>query len=112
MITRATTVATLLGLLALTGLTGCENDCQQMCREFADIYEECGVSYGDSELQDCLAEYRVPDQTLLDTVCSYGMRTPPGGEYSSTLRADMAASSENGDICETLDGWKQTVGGE
>jgi hypothetical protein len=110
--TRATTAMALLGLFSLVGLTGCENDCQQMCREFADIYEECGVSYGDAELSDCLAEYRIPDQTLLDTVCAYGMRPPPGGDHTSTIRADMAASSEDGDICETLEGWKQAVGGE
>jgi len=110
MMTRVTTALALLGLLSLVSLTGCENDCQRMCREFADIYEECEVSYGDAELKDCLAEYRIPDQTLLDTVCAYGMRPPPDDEYATTIRADMAASSENGNICETLDGWQQTVG--
>jgi len=110
MIKRTATVLSLLGALSLVALVGCQNDCQQMCREFADIYEECGVTYGDAELQDCIQQYRVPDQTLLDTVCSYGMRPPPGGEHATTLRADMAASDENGDICATLDGWQTTIG--
>ncbi len=97
------------GLLAtLPALIGCENDCQRMCREFADIYEECGLDYGDSELRDCIKEYQVPDTDLLDTVCSYGMQPHP--DHGTTLRADMISSADGGDICTTLEDWKRTVG--
>jgi hypothetical protein len=95
-------------LLALPALIGCENDCQRMCREFADIYEECGIDYGDSELRDCIQEYRVPDTVLLDTVCAYGMQSHP--DHGTTLRADMISSADEGNVCTTLEDWQRTVG--
>ena len=96
-----------LGLL-LPALAGCENACQRMCREVADVWEECGLSYGASELRDCLETYRIPDKELLDTTCSYGMRSHP--EYGTTFRADLITSADDGDICTTIDDWQRTVG--
>jgi len=97
-----------IAFATLPALCGCENNCQQMCREFADIYEECGQSYGDSELRDCVQEYRIPDKTVLAAVCDYGMQE--NEEYGTTLRADMVSSADGGDICTTLDDWQRTVG--
>ncbi len=106
MTVRILLVATFL--LSPLAMMGCENDCQQMCREFADIWEECGISYGDSELKDCLEEYRIPDQTKLDTVCAYGMRYHE--EHDTIMRADLVASADDGDICTTVEDWRRTVG--
>lgn len=105
-----------LGIVATAGvvLAGCENTCQQMCNEFADIYEECGIGFGDAELRDCIETYRVPDKALRDTVCDYGMRSHES--HGTILRADLVASGSSCDsdtdcMCSTLDDWRATVGG-
>ncbi len=105
--------AAVMTILALA-LGGCENTCQQMCHEFADIYEECGLNYGDAELRDCIEAYRVPDKALRDTVCDYGMRSHE--THGTILRADLIASGSSCDgdtdcMCSTLDDWRATVGG-
>ena len=112
---RVTAAAIALLALASLGLSGCENACQQMCNEFADIYEDCDLSYGDAELRDCNETYRIPDKGLQDTVCDYGMR--PHEAHGTILRADLIASGSgcDGDIecmCATLDDWRATVGGD
>jgi hypothetical protein len=106
MTVRTLLVATLL--LSPMVMMACENDCQQMCREFADIWEECGIAHADSELKDCIEEYRIPDKTKLETVCEYGMRQHE--EHGTIMRADMVASADTGDICTTVDDWLRTVG--
>jgi len=94
--------------MALPALIGCENACQQMCREFADIYDECGFNYGDAELKDCVQANRIVDKTRLNTVCEYGMEY--NTEFDATnLRADLEASSDTGDICTTLEDWCLTA---
>ncbi len=110
-------IVALMGIVLLAGLclAGCENTCQQMCNEFADIYDECGVGFGDTELRDCIETYRVPDKVLRDTVCDYGMRSHE--THGTILRADLIASGSSCDsdkacMCATLDDWEATVGGD
>ena len=94
--------------LALPALVGCENACQQMCREFADIYDECGYAYGDAELKDCVESNRIVDKTRLATVCEYGMDY--NSEFdSSNLRADLVSSSDQKDVCTTIEDWCRTA---
>jgi len=99
---------TLLFVLALPALVGCENSCQQMCREFADIYDECGFQYGDSELRDCVEANRIVDKTRLELVCDYGMDYNADHEMSN-LRADLTFSSDDENICTTMDNWCRTA---
>jgi len=42
-------------LLILAGLTfsGCGNECQRLCKEMADYWTECGMTFGDAEVADC-----------------------------------------------------------
>ena len=64
-------------IAALTLLTGCANDCQQICNEMADWAEsECDSKYhfSDEQLTSCLAAYdngNVSDAQLAD--CSDSM---------------------------------------
>ena len=39
-------------LLILAGLTfsGCGNECQRLCKEMADYWTECGMTFGDAEV--------------------------------------------------------------
>lgn len=52
-----TPVRTLIAAAALLSaalLSGCSgNDCQQLCKEIADYWEDCNITYGDSEVGDC-----------------------------------------------------------
>ncbi len=105
---RSVVLPTLALLVLLPALSGCENDCQRMCHEIADVWEECGISYGDSELRDCIETYRIPDKELLDTTCSYAMRSHP--EEGTTFRADLVSSADDGDPCTTIEDWQRSVG--
>ena len=50
-------VAVLLGVTSL--LSGCSgNDCQHLCREIADYWEDCGMDFGDAEVADCRKAFR------------------------------------------------------
>lgn len=44
-------------LLTSMLLGGCLNDCQELCNEMADYWEECNLSFGDSEPADCRESY-------------------------------------------------------
>lgn len=102
----------LLFVLALPALVGCENSCQQMCREFADIFDECGYQYGDSELRDCVEANRIVDKTRLELVCDYGMdynHDRDRDHEMTNLRADLTFFSDDKDVCETLENWCRTA---
>ena len=51
----------------ISGCTG--NDCQQLCKEIADYWDDCGIAYGDSEVADCRQAFRASreDGDNLDT---------------------------------------------
>lgn len=51
-------LATVL-VLPLALASGCQgNDCQQLCKEIANRWDECGISYDSSEVSDCRSEFR------------------------------------------------------
>lgn len=58
---RLMTAASALAVAGL--LTGCSgNDCQQLCKEIADYWGECNISYGDAEVADCRKSFRATNE--------------------------------------------------
>lgn len=43
----------LLVLPAALSLSGCNNDCQQLCNEMATYWEDCGKTFGDADVKEC-----------------------------------------------------------
>ncbi|MCO4770673.1 MAG: hypothetical protein KDA24_11635 [Deltaproteobacteria bacterium] len=44
-------ILALFGAMLFSGCSG--NDCQQLCKEIADYWDDCGISYGDAEVAEC-----------------------------------------------------------
>jgi hypothetical protein len=44
---------TITTLFAFSLGTGCYNDCQKVCNEIADYWEECDRAYDSSQVSDC-----------------------------------------------------------
>ncbi len=66
------TIRATLPLLALLLGSGCYNDCQKLCAEIADYWEDCGHDYESSQVSDCRkafsksADEDADGQTLYD----------------------------------------------
>ena len=56
--------------ITITLLTGCANECQQVCNEMADWAQtECNQEFSKEDLNECYAEYtndQVSDAQLAD----------------------------------------------
>jgi hypothetical protein len=40
-------------LLVPLALSGCNNDCQRLCKEIADYWSDCGIAFGETDVADC-----------------------------------------------------------
>ena len=63
--------------LCLTALllSGCRNDCQQVCQNMADVAKsECNQEFSQEEINQCMDTYRKKNLTAeqLDTCKEYG----------------------------------------
>ena len=89
---RSLAVGLLLGASSLLG--GCLNDCQRLCNEMADYWEECGKSFGDSEAADCRSNYADGTDKLeqYEPQCRTLMSTATNSEGANTtfLRAEYS----------------------
>jgi len=88
-----TAIRIAIGLLLISSLVGCRNDCQQVCLEMADLFDSCGVDYSQAELLECLEQNSEPDESTLG-VCEDSL-----GE----LEELMEYKSESGDACSELE---------
>lgn len=83
-------------LLAVFGLSfalaGCQNDCQKVCYEMADLFDACGQDYDQSEVLDCLDENSDPDEATL-AVCE---------DTRGNLQELLEYKSPTGDACDEL----------
>ncbi len=81
----------LLVALPLLG-TGCLNDCQRLCNEMADYWDECpNITFGDSEAADCREAFRDEDLSAqYDSACGALMRNAQDadGNVVTALRAE------------------------
>lgn len=84
--------ASLLLALGLT-LGGCRNDCQNLCLEMADLYDDCGLAYTQNDLLTCFEDYGDPSEAELQS-CA---------ESKGQLEEVLSEQSESGDVCEVLE---------
>jgi hypothetical protein len=69
-VTLVRTMLAAAAVLCAALLSGCSgNDCQQLCREIADYWDDCNISYGDAEVAECRKAFRATndDGDNLDT---------------------------------------------
>jgi hypothetical protein len=72
--------------------SGCLNDCQRLCNEMADYWDECpNVTFGDSEASECRSAFR--DDELVekyDSACGALIRNAEDadGNVTTALRAE------------------------
>ena len=45
-------------LLGTAALSGCANDCQQLCTEMGKYWQDCGLPFGDAEVKECRQNFR------------------------------------------------------
>jgi hypothetical protein len=56
------TILSSLTLFAV--LSGCKNDCQQLCQELAAYAdEECGLTWTEEEIRECMANHKRSETT-------------------------------------------------
>ncbi len=54
-------------------LTGCQNECQQICQNMADYAEsDCDKSFPEAQIDACLVKYADATEKELETCTSYG----------------------------------------
>ena len=46
----------LLILFAIAALSGCANDCQQLCVDIRTFAKDCGEPFTDEDFQECMRE--------------------------------------------------------
>jgi hypothetical protein len=102
-------LALALAVFLPTLLSGCLNDCQLLCNEMAEYWDECpNISFGDSQASDCRDAFK--DDELLEKyepACAALMRNAEddNGNTVTALRADYT--------CEDMeDGPGGAFGGE
>jgi hypothetical protein len=64
-------------ILTMFLLTGCRNDCQQVCSDIADYAaDECGEEFSRAEISECMSAYKKKDlsDAQLDDCKEYGSR--------------------------------------
>ncbi len=54
----ARTLLLLIALLGTTALSGCQNDCQKLCTEMGEYWQDCELPCGDAEVADCKKSFR------------------------------------------------------
>ncbi len=94
-----TVCALLVSRLFLLG--GCTNDCQKLCKEMANYWDDCGVSYEDSQVADCRKNFAGNSEDLESYKTSCGqlvrMAENDEGERVIGLRARFTCEDmENG----------------
>ena len=47
----------------ICSLSGCSNDCQKLCKEMADYWADCNISYGDADVADCKKSFRADNSS-------------------------------------------------
>ena len=87
--------------LVLLALPGCTNDCQKLCKEVANYWDDCGISSGDSEIADCRKAVSGSSDEFetYETSCRQLVRPAENadGERVSGLRARFTCEDmENG----------------
>ena len=72
--------------------TGCLNDCQRLCNEMADYWDECpNITFGDSEAADCRSTFRDEElSTKYAGACGALIRNAQDadGNVTTALRAE------------------------
>ena len=77
-------------LLATLALSGCMNECQQLCSEMGKYWEDCGLPFGDDEVAACRKDFRGGTGSA-EAPTKYG-------EHRAACRALTGqAETENGD---------------
>ena len=62
-------------IFAIVVLTGCQNECQQVCLDMADYAEtDCDKTFKDAQVDACLEKYSEATDKELDTCATYGDR--------------------------------------
>ena len=79
---------------ALPAMSGCLNDCQRLCNEMAEYWDECpNITFGDSQAADCRDAYK--DDELVEKyegACAALMRNAEDadGNVVTALRAEYS----------------------
>ncbi len=99
MTSRLIVFALLGSLLLLVG--GCTNDCQKLCKEMADYWEDCGLAPQDNQVADCRKNFagKSDDLETYEVSCGQLVRTAENdaGERVIGLRARFTCEDmENG----------------
>lgn len=61
------------GLALIAALSGCKNDCQQLCHEMADYAsEDCGKEWSKDQLKSCMDDQKdaVKANESIEQVCA------------------------------------------
>ena len=64
-------------IITMLLLTGCRNDCQQICTDMADFAaDECGEEFSRTEVSECMSTYKKKNLSAaqLDDCKEYGSR--------------------------------------
>lgn len=48
----------LLVPLCCLALAGCYNECQQLCNEMGEYWQDCSLDFGDEEVKECRESFR------------------------------------------------------
>lgn len=51
-------VIALFVVLLPLAITGCLNECQQLCNEMGDYWADCSLGFGDTEVAECKKSFR------------------------------------------------------
>lgn len=94
------TLLTILGAFFLLN-SGCTNDCQKLCKEVANYWDDCGISYADNQVADCRKNFagNGDDFETYETSCRQLVRPAENadGERVIGLRARFSCEDmENG----------------
>ena len=71
-----------LSLGALLGAGCAGNDCQQLCKEIANYWDDCEIAYGDAEVADCKKSFKAKGEDF--------------EKYESSCR-QLVSNTENAD---------------
>jgi len=55
---KARFACALFVLLLPLAISGCLNECQQLCNEMGDYWADCSLGFGDTEVADCKKSFR------------------------------------------------------
>ena len=81
-------VIALFVLLLPLAITGCLNECQQLCNEMGDYWADCNLPFGDAEVADCKKSFRGGEGTDEEPTLL--------GQYRGACR-ELTRTEENSD---------------